>query len=427
MNCEKVGPIAWRNLVGRSQVLLVAGALGLAIACPAWADEFEPLGNWSASTILPAKMITGPHYTIKDKVVSYGYMNHWAVRSDFGPFEVTGDGALRNLLKEIKAITALREISRGEAYLRAVGHAAKAPFELGKKLIDHPVDTVSGIPKGLFSIFENVSKSITMEHDPTEDSKLKQALFVSSWKRDFAHEHGVDVYSTNKVLQKELNRIGWAAAIGGLSVSAVGMASSATAVAVASNMRLANQLNDVLKEEPPSRLRIINTEKLKGMKIREDLIEKFVEHPHFSPRHTTVIIHNLDELKSASGRNVFIEYVLSAKDKVGANFFMHIAETMRGYQEMVAPITEIKRVGIFIVAKAQNGTALVPFPLDYGRWTKRAKGWLAYLKSNYKSAGWNGQLDLWVTGQLSPTALKNISAMGYKITQNVDQKIGTMD
>ncbi len=146
MNSEKFGPIARRNLVGRSQVLLVAGALGLAVAFPVWADGFEPLSNRSASTILPAKMITGPHYTIKDKVVSYGYMSHWSVQSDYGPFEVTGDGALRNLLKEIKAIAALHEISRGEAYLRAVGEAAKAPFELGKKLIQHPVDTISGVP-----------------------------------------------------------------------------------------------------------------------------------------------------------------------------------------------------------------------------------------------------------------------------------------
>ena len=60
------------------------------------------------------------------------------------------------------------------------------------------------------------SQSVTMKHDPAEDAKIEQALFVSSWKRDFAAKHGVDVYSSNKVLQKELNRVGWAAALTGI-------------------------------------------------------------------------------------------------------------------------------------------------------------------------------------------------------------------
>ena len=52
--------------------------------------------------------------------MSYGYMHHWTVDSDFGTFEATGDGALRALIREIYAIAALKEISQGEAFADSI-------------------------------------------------------------------------------------------------------------------------------------------------------------------------------------------------------------------------------------------------------------------------------------------------------------------
>ena len=78
-------------------------------------------------------MIKGPHYQIRDKVVSYGYMDHFTVDSDYGVFEVTGDGALRKLLKEINAIAVLRQIQGGAAYADALKTAGAMPLEFGEK------------------------------------------------------------------------------------------------------------------------------------------------------------------------------------------------------------------------------------------------------------------------------------------------------
>jgi len=105
--------------------------------------------------------------------------------------------------------------------VQAVKQAGKAPIDFGASLITDPVDTVSAVPKGAISMFHNIKEGLTSDHDPSEDSTAKQILSVSSTKRAYAHELGVDVYSNNPVLQKELNRIGWAGAIGGLSVSSI--------------------------------------------------------------------------------------------------------------------------------------------------------------------------------------------------------------
>lgn len=75
------------------------------------------------------------------------------------------------------------------------------------------------------------------------------------------------MYSSNAVLQKELNSVGRAAAIGNLTVTAVTLPAQATPVTVLKQMRLADSVKNALKEEPPARLRLINQEKLLAMGV----------------------------------------------------------------------------------------------------------------------------------------------------------------
>jgi len=209
-----------------------------------------------------------------------------------------------------------------------------------------------------------------------------------------------------------LNRVGWASALGSLSVTAATAAFAGAAITTLKAMRLANQANEVLKDNPPARLRVINDEKLSGMGISKNLSERFLDHPHFTPRHKTIIVECLKALKLVGGRRDFLEFLLSAKDEVSANFFQNMAETLRGYHEAVSPLKEIKIVGALVVAEAQNRSDLIPFPLDHGVWTKRADRILRNFVSSYKHAGGTGRLSLWVTGTLSPLARQELRKIG---------------
>ena len=401
--------------------------LSLVLPAAAAAQSFESYGVRSAREILPPALQRGKHFKVRDDVISYDYLHHYTVDSDFGVFEATGDGALRKLAGEIAAIAVLREVTTSEAVLQSAKQAVTAPIELGKSLIKNPVDTVSGLPSGVFQIFENVAESVTMEHDPSEDAKIKQALFVSSWKRDFAAERGIDVYTSNKVLQKELNRVGWAAAISSLALSAATLGTNSTAVIVAKNMRLANQVKNALKEEPPSRLRLMNEEKLKKIGVRDDLVQRYLDHLAFTPRHDTIIVESLSQMAGVSGRDRFVEHMLVANNEVGANFFQQTAETMLGYHQSVSLLVDIQIVGGLVVAKAKNGAALIPFPLDHGLWTARAKSLIEHVRANYKAAGFNGTFELWVTGTVSPRANKELTTRGFNVTENIDGRVGFMD
>ena len=415
----------------RLPVPAVCGAIALLLLgaplVEATAAEYKVPANRKASDILPAELIQGPNYRIRDEVVSYGYMHHWTLDSDFGTFQVTGDGALRKLIREIYAIAALKEVSQSEAFADSVVYAAKQPVELAGKMITDPVDTVSALPRGVFQIFENVGTAVTEEKDPSEDSRLKNALFVSSWKRDFAAANGVDVYSSNKILQEQLNKVGWASAVGGLGVSGALMAVGGPAAMAVSNTRLANQVTEVLKEEPASRLRIINKEKLIAMGVSEELADRYLDHPSFTPRHDTVIAAALTDLTKAKGRAEFVEAILAAQDEVAANFYMNMAQTLQGYNETASPITDISIVGGFVVARASNGSALIPFPLDHGVWRKRAEGILRHLKQTYEAKGFRGKYELWVAGTVSPRARQGLGDLKIEVTENVDERVGFLD
>ncbi len=404
-----------------SMVLLCASVSATSAA------QFEVPANRKAAEILPAELLKGPNYQVRETVVSYGYMHHWTVDSDFGTFEVTGDSALRALIRETYAIAALKEISQGEAFAKSVAYAAKQPFQFAGKMVTDPVDTVSALPKGVFRIFENVGTSISMEHDPSEDAMLKQALFVSSWKRDFAAEYGVDVYSSNKVLQEQLNKVGWASAIGGLSVSAAMTPLTGGAGVFFKATRLSNQLTEVLKEEPPSRLHIINHDKLSTMGISKDLAERFLDHPAFTPRLDTVIVAALADLKNPRGRDVFLNAILSAQDEASATFYMNIAQTLQGYNETVSRIQDITVINGLVVARALNGRALIPFPLDHGVWGARASWIFNHMKETNEANGFQGKYDLWVTGTVSPRTRRELTALGIEATENMDEKIGILD
>ena len=97
----------------------------------------------------------------------------------------------------------------------------------------------------------------------------------------------------------------------------------------------------------------------------------------------------------------------------------------------VAPIKEIRLISGVNVAQAPrpgsgqaaNHAVVVPFPLDYGVWTLNAETVTKDVKAKAKQAGWNGKLELWVTGTLSPLAKENLGRMGIGFAEKVADRI----
>src|SRR5262249_52883283 len=147
---------------------------------------------------------------------------------------------------------------------------------------------------------------------------------MSAFKREYAAQLDVDAYSSNKVLQKQLNSVAWAASAGDLAFSAA-MIPAGTGGTVVSSIKLANTGKSTRKADPPARLRLINDEKLGKMGIPEELRKRFLDHPAFTPRHDTIITDNLERLDGVAGRETFLALAVKAQDEVEANLCMAMA------------------------------------------------------------------------------------------------------
>lgn len=386
--------------------------------------KFEGPTNLRASDILPPQLVSGPHFRVRDKVVSHGYMHHYVVDSDYGVFEVTGDFALRKLIREIGAIAVLSDVKRSQAYLDGLKNAAAQPLQFGANLLTDPVDTITGVPKGITRLFENVATGLTTKADPSQDNKVKQMLAVSANKRELAHRLGVDVYSSNSVLQKELNSVAWATSLGSLTLSAALAPIGGPAVMAVTATRTAQQVTELNKEYPPERLRQINEQKLLAMGIPSYTVSLFLDNPSFTPTHDSVITHSLDTLQGAKGRDMFLQQATTADDEETASFYMYVAETLRGMQQKGARIQDIRVFGPLVFARAANGTVLVPLPLDQGLWTERASqrvpdGITAYKAQNPGAR----KFEFWVTGTVSKLARDQLAKLGATVVERCDKQI----
>jgi hypothetical protein len=104
---------------------------------------------------------------------------------------------------------------------------------------------------------------------------------------------------------------------------------------------------------------------------------------------------------------------------------MYIAETMRGYAQKGSLIREISVYGPLVFAKAANGVALIPLPLDHGIWTERASQRVPMALSAFKAANPDvKKYDAWVTGTVSKLAKEQMRKNGIHVVERVDKQVG---
>jgi hypothetical protein len=396
---------------------------GLAIG----ATNYEAPKERRASEVLPPNLISGPHFRVRDQVMPDGYMYRFTVDSDYGTFPVTGEYGLRKLIREIQAIAALKKVGKGQAVVEGVKDKGKETLEFGANLVAAPVETLTSVPKGVAKLFDNIASGIQNPREPARNPRRQELLKVSDAKRKIAYDLGVDVYSSNRALQNELDSLGKAQALGSLGVSVAMPYGSGTAVGLGTMSRTAGEVRQLLRDESPNGLRNLNERVLLAMGVDRSLVERFLQHSAFTPRHDTVIVACLEKLSGAKGRDAFIRFALQAGDEDSANFFQNMTEILAAYHQTVSPIQEIVVAGV-LFARAANGTVLIPFPLDYGVWTVRAERAVKNSLAGYKAARPGpATFELWVTGTVSPLARQQLQAQGIKVVENVDRRIALMD
>ena len=400
----------------------------VALASLAHSEEYETPGPRTVEEALPADLRSGPHFFVEEPVQHDGYMDTYTVNTDYGVFLAHGDAMLRRLRRELAAIADMRERYAAGVAVDSAVKVLIEPVQTVGRLALEPKDTLVGIPRGAYRLMESTVAGSRHESGPYEDSYFKNLTRVSAYKRRFAGYYHVDIYSSNPILQRELDRVGWASFAGYTSTFAMMLVPVPNPLPLALiSLNSVEVLNRALEDYAPADLRMLNLRHLKAMGVREELAGKFLDHPFYSPRHQTIIVSCLGALSKAKRRDRFVTVALNALSEDEALFYQQAAELLRAYHEQVLPIIEITTLGRIPLGRSKERTVFFPAPVDYAIWMQKTDALFDRLSKTLRHKNESIRVEVWVTGAVSPRVRQELLNRGIVAKENVAQQMALAD
>ena len=389
---------------------------------------FDPPEVRATSDVVAPELLRGPHYQLGPTVRTFTFMNQYTVASDYGAFTASSDARLRRLIREIAAIAELEKIHQSDAFAKATVDAGKGVVQGAQHLIQDPVATIGAVPEAVFSIFGRVSEAAKRGGTSKyEDGVAQNLLAVSSFKREYAQKLDFDVYSSNEVLQKQLNSVAWASAAGNLTLGAASMVTGAAVLQVAGGLRTLEQAKDLVNALPPTELSRRNREALRQMRVPDPITDRFLENRLLSPRHQTIIIEAMKALGAIPGRSAFIQYAARADSEDAVLLFQEMAELLADCHRSVAPI---QRLDIYLnvpVAYTGQGSAVVLLPIDRLLWTEKTAGIATSLAQTLPKPQPVRKIEVWMTGDASDRAHAELQQLGITLVEQAGQRLPLLD
>jgi len=355
---------------------------------------------------------------VREEVIPSSGANHYSIDSDFGVFEADGNEMLNRRLGEINAIARLKDVSRTDEYKNALVNAAKGPLAAAKNIVTDPVNAIGSVPKGISKFMSRAGERIKgigkkQQSDEREGSQMQQLIGFSNVKRRVAIGLGVDPYSSNAVLQRELDGISWASFAGGMTFRAatlpigggVGVALTATGVT--------SSFEQMLGEKSPSDLKIMNRKTLLALGASEKETERFLDNSAFSPSTQTAFVLNLKSLDRVANRRAFVSLAGSTcSSESDAIFCVGTAALMNKLHNGEQPLARIELIGDFPVCIAKDGTLVVALQWDYAAWTPLADQFVHDLKARGEKTS---SYLVAITGAVSPRLRQELEGRGFRV------------
>lgn len=386
---------------------------------PSGANSFEELPELKASEILKPEFLKGPHFTVRESVPTSSGANQFVIDSEYGVFEADGNEMLTRRVKEVGAIAQLKEVSRTDQFKDSLAAAARGPLNGAKNLVTDPANTISNVPKGVMKFMGRAGESLKKvgkksEGKDPQGNKAEQLIGYSNAKRKTAIKLGVDPYSTNTVLQKELDGIAWASFAGGFAFTAatlpigggVGMALSVT--------KTSNSLENVLADKSPSDLKIMNRQALAAMGVSQADIDRLLNNNSFSPTTATAFVLNLQSLKGVANRAAFVHSAAERSSSEPDARFCVLTSALMSKMHEEKPLARIVMFGDFPVSVATDGTVVLALQWDYAAWTSAAAAFTGQIQELAQKSGNKG---VWValSGQASPRLKQELEVRHFTI------------
>ena len=419
----------WNRTGGLAQakLLIIVLALDPALQCLAQTPEpfevrraevaFEELPEIKASEILKPELLKGPHYVIRDPVPTASGVNQFTIDSDFGVFEADGNEMLLQRLKEIDAIARLRGVSRTDEFKNSLVTAAKSPLNSARNIARDPAQAISNVPKGIMKFLGRAKETVANVgkgggEDVGEGNRMKDVIGYSDKKRRIALQMGIDPYSTNTVLQKQLDDVAWASWAGGFTFSVATFPISGPVGAALTVTNLNSTVEDLLREKSPSELEQINRATFRAMGASASDIERILHGGAFTPTEFTTFAVHLKSLNGVANRGAFVKVAAQkSTTEADALFCVYTAALMDQINQKT-PIARIVRLGDFPICGAKDGAIIVALQWDYAAWTPGAASFTNEVQKFTGKSGQNAHVFVGLSGEVSPRLRQELEKRG---------------
>ena len=359
---------------------LLAATMLACLVRPAFAQDavratgdYEIPGPVNAEDFLPKSAFAGKKLFVEKTAQNNGLQNIYRIRAGAEEHEITGSEAALQFLQELRAIKQLRQISTAKAVTRRLSQSAKETYQTGRQIVRDPIEAVKKVPQGASRFFGKVQDFFSQDEEnagrkTSVGETIKGFLGVDEEKRKLAARLGVDVYSRNETLQKELDRVASAMAGGGLALNIGTMPIGGPVGIGLTAIGIEQTVDSLINESSPDDLRKWNEQNLTKLGAKRDLITQFLNHPWYSPRQETIITAALK--KANVDPDLFLETANKALTEEDGRYFQHVAQLLAAYSEKVTPLQSLRLEDGVLCALDRDGVLVVPVSFDYAIWTQ---------------------------------------------------------
>ena len=398
----------------RGRAIAIATAF---VGCSLAAQEpYEPPPTLTATALLGAAALKGPHYQIGDAVRTDEYFHEFTISSDYGPFEAIGRTELAVRIHEIGALASLEDVSKTEVFLSAAGQSVVNIGKGAAAAVKDPEATVKGLGAGIkrFGVnlgrrTERAAASATDEKSGDEGdaagSAASSLLGVNSAVRRWAQKVGVDPYTTNVVLRKALSDIA--------KVDAAGSIATKVAVPIPGVVGMTSTVGAIVWGKDPEEVRKLNEAGLRALKVTDAVAKKFFDNKWMTLTYQTRLVAALGAV-NVPGVADYVETAGGATSEREALFFVESGEMLQQWHtaERVSAVLTDSRA---IVASGAGGSTRALVPVDWIRWSADTHKALTQIASRARQELRATRLELALTGRTSERASQEIPKLGWTI------------
>jgi len=412
-------------------------ALLLAAAAPVFADSFEAPAPADAAARLAARA-KGPNYEVLSPVTSDGFLDTYRVRSDFGEWEIEGGAMLAIRLKEVEALKELSELSKTKVFTDAVAEGVKratvGQIETLEAFAEKPVETIKGVPQGVKRAWKKytgaaneawseVKESRSGEGeggagkgttDKAVDAGKKYAgkyLGTSAAERRWAQKLGVDPYSSNEIMMKQIKSVAKVDAAGRFGVRFAGIPSIP-------GLGYVRDLNQLVWETDPLELRQRNEAFFKSIGTKPEALARFLDNSALSPTLQTLITELVKQLDGVADRWRFVEQAGAIDAESEAWAFVGGLRLLIESHRTRQPLAKALAGGAAPAAQARGGAALAGVAIDRLFWTEE----LAAGLERFAKVAPGAKLEVVLAGEPTPRTREELARHAVALVEGLSPK-----